>query len=1024
MHVLKTIILCYSLLYTLLVYSQQEELVVHRSHSSDIELLEFSRSGKLLASLGENSEIIIWNTKLARLMTTFYIDEFEIIESMAFSEDEDFLFVKTKHKLFEFDIVKSRLKLILERDLRRNRRKDYFYDQEKNTELIIKKGTVQKRFKNKKIPIFRCSGNSLDSKLNAFDVSPDKKNIIAAGDDGKIYLYNYNLGVGSFRYSGHNAAVKDVVYSEDGRFFASGGKDRSIIIWNAETFEIESRISSGIYRKNTVIHSLDGSKIFVGDELGYIYSIDVNGSFPTINAKKISEQSINKITYSQYTSSYFISTSDNQLYEKSDPLNQKHISTQQFTQFPIKHSKAILLSKLGAYQKPFGEIQSFSKSPSGEKYAFTGSGDNPNISVYNRTKNKMVKLYKPKNFDDFGHVFFLNEQTLVSHSKDSRVFHLWQWKEKEIHYRTDTFMFAIKDYLKINESELWITTEENGQFIYNIYSRYYTKTLPNNGKKVFMHGDYIAIADLSNAIILYNIKTKKIYHTFRGHSDLVTDISFHPTNNTFVSSSYDGTIKLWDLKERTLVTSIIPFKNEDFIFITKDNYYLVSKGAINDFGFKYKNQYFYPDLFDIKYNRPDLVLTALNSGNKELISAYYQAYKKRLKKLNFTEENLIIDFNLPEVKFKNIMSLSSKSENDFIEILVEANDAKYYLEKINIYLNGVAIYGIEGYNVAAEKTNLFEKKFKIPLSSGKNKIEISAQNEKGIESFKQTFNVINTNPPKGSNLYLVSIGVSDYQDKNFNLNYAAKDAKDVAKAFKENQSFDNVYTKVYTDAQVTKENLSDVKSFLQQARINDMVIVFVAGHGVLDENFNYYFAAHDMDFFNPILKGIPYELIENLVDNIRALRKLLFIDTCHSGEVEKDEVQKTDKLKEIEKGSEVIFRHAGSVDIEEKDKLGLQSTNELMKSLFTDLRKGTGATVISSSGGTEYAMEGENWNNGLFTYCLLRGLTERAADLNKDKKINISELQNFVQNEVNKISNGTQTPTSRFVNTQLDYRIW
>ena len=719
-----------------------------------------------------------------------------------------------------------------------------------------------------------------------------------------------------------------------------------------------------------------------------------------------------------------MATSDNKVLEKLEPTEQDNIASYNFTEYPIKNAKAILLGKLNTYQKPFGEITSITKSPTGEKFAFTGSGNNPNISIYNRAKNKMTKLYKPKNTDSFGNLFFLNENTLISHSKNANVFHLWQWKNKDIYYRSDTFMYKVNDFIKLNESEIWISTEDYGQYIYNVSSRYYTQVLPNNGKKVFLHKDYVAIIDFSNSVILYNYKTKTQYATFRDHSDLVTDISFHPSNNTFVTSSYDGTIKLWDFTKKELITTIIPFKNEDFIFITKDNYYLVSKGAINDFGFRYKSKYFYPDLFDIKYNRPDIVLRTLNSTNIDLISAYHKAYLKRLKKLNFTEDKLTVDFNLPEIEFKNLTDLKSRTDDDFVDILIEASDAKYYLEKLNIYLNGVAIYGVSGYNIAAEKTNLFEKKFKIPITSGKNKIEVSVQNEKGVESFKQTYHIINNNESSGSDLYLVSIGVSQYQDEAYNLNYAAKDAKDIAKTFKENKSFNNVFSKVFTDAEVTKENLKDVKAFLSQARINDMVIVFVAGHGVLDEDFNYYFAAHDMDFMNPMVKGIPYEMIENLVDNIKALRKLLFIDTCHSGEVEKDEVEKETRLKDTEKGSEVIFRAAGSVDIKVKDGLGLRSTNELMKSLFTDLRKGTGATVISSSGGTEYAIEGDNWKNGLFTYCLLRGLTEKEADKNKDKKINISELQDFIQTEVNRISNGTQTPTSRFVNTQLDYRIW
>jgi len=78
---------------------------------------------------------------------------------------------------------------------------------------------------------------------------------------------------------------------------------------------------------------------------------------------------------------------------------------------------------------------------------------------------------------------------------------------------------------------------------------------------------------------------------------------------------------------------------------------------------------------------------------------------------------------------------------------------------------------------------------------------------------------------------------------------------------------------------------------------------------------------------------------------------------------------------------------------------------------------------VSSAGGAEYAIEGEQWNNGVFTFCLLKGLRENKADLNNDKVIVLSELQTFIQFEVNKITNGMQTPTSRVENLNNDFRL-
>src|SRR5690606_1989528 len=112
----------------------------------------------------------------------------------------------------------------------------------------------------------------------------------------------------------------------------------------------------------------------------------------------------------------------------------------------------------------------------------------------------------------------------------------------------------------------------------------------------------------------------------------------------------------------------------------------------------------------------------------------------------------------------------------------------------------------------------------------------------------------------------------------------------------------------------------------------------------------------------------------------------LLIDACHSGEIDKDEVELAEI--EVEANNGLQFRVVGNSS---SPKLGTQNTSELTKSLFSDLRKGTGATVISSAGGMEFAMEGDDWNNGLFTYCFIYGMNSMEADDNTDGEIWLSE---------------------------------
>jgi hypothetical protein len=89
-----------------------------------------------------------------------------------------------------------------------------------------------------------------------------------------------------------------------------------------------------------------------------------------------------------------------------------------------------------------------------------------------------------------------------------------------------------------------------------------------------------------------------------------------------------------------------------------------------------------------------------------------------------------------------------------------------------------------------------------------------------------------------------------------------------------------------------------------------------------------------------------------------------------------------------------------------KTNLGMKNSFELMQSLFVNVGKSTGATVISAAAGTQFALERGDLKNGVFTYSILEAM-------NKYPSIKISELRKVVGERVEKLTNGLQKPTSR-----------
>ncbi len=475
------------------------------------------------------------------------------------------------------------------------------------------------------------------------------------------------------------------------------------------------------------------------------------------------------------------------------------------------------------------------------------------------------------------------------------------------------------------------------------------------------------------------------------------------------------------LKDKLLESFVKLEVNEDgeYIFYSFDNYYMGSKNLKDLVFFKQGEKYYDFEQFDLKYNRPDIILDRLGYADSSLVQAYHRAYQKRLKKMGFTEEMLKDDFHIPEIKIENFEEMPTITGENQIELNLKMKDDLYKLDRINIWINDVAVYGSNGISLRNKNVKEYAQKIKLGLAKGNNKIQVSVLNQAGAESYKETMEIECTKGKAKPDLYLITIGVSEFQQKDYNLTYAGKDAQDIAQLFEKNKVFEQVHSKVLTNQQVTKENIQGLKTFLKSAEINDEVMIFIAGHGVLDEELDYYFASYDMDFQKPAEKGIAYSDLEALLDGIKPLKKTLLIDACHSGEIDKEEVELIANTTKQE--GDIQFRAVGKAAA---PKLGMQSTSELSKSLFTDLRKGTGATVISSAGGMEFAMEGADWNNGLFTYCLLNGIRSKEADLNQDKEIWLSELQQYIQQKVFELSKGQQKPTSRIENQTVDFRVW
>ncbi|MDP1802495.1 MAG: caspase family protein [Bacteroidota bacterium] len=481
-------------------------------------------------------------------------------------------------------------------------------------------------------------------------------------------------------------------------------------------------------------------------------------------------------------------------------------------------------------------------------------------------------------------------------------------------------------------------------------------------------------------------------------------------NKMIVTSSINSLATFVDLNKKQIIGQLANAKDDNFFLITSDLHYLGSKEFIKSIRFKYQSEIFSFEQFDAYLNQPHKVLRAFGCSDSALIQAYETAYLKRMRVLGFKPDNKINFAVLPT--FQTIKMTEEKP--GFVKFSLSANKGQGKLSKLEVHNNGTQIFSEA---ITTEENSRFDKTLTFETSSGINRFEFILKDESGLESPRLTRYFNNTSTVK-SDLYLLVIASEKFKNDKYDLAYAVKDATDMANNMSNSKSFNTIKIKKLFNQSFTTDSVKNLNNFFGKAGVNDVVMVFYAGHGYLDNDMSYYFPTYYTDFSDPKINAVAYKSFEKIFKEMKPLKKLMFIDACFSGEVDEEELYNdpTDKNK-TKKDSSRAVRLSGST-------FAQSTALEMSKAVFSDLRQNSGATIISSAGGTEAAFEGEKWNNGLFTYCLLNGMKNFKADQNGDRKITLNELQKFVSEEVYKLSDGKQSPTYRMENTVLDYELW
>ena len=512
---------------------------------------------------------------------------------------------------------------------------------------------------------------------------------------------------------------------------------------------------------------------------------------------------------------------------------------------------------------------------------------------------------------------------------------------------------------------------------------------------------------LTGAAQVFDLQANSIVKTVPLDSKSTLAIRFGVDKNELFVLKQDGSVDLWRLNPIRKVLSMHSANTGNLVASTPDGFFKSDVRSIQSLAFLNKQKMYRAEQLDLEKNRPDVLLERAGYADENLIQRYHLATQWRRSNANPQSPKYSEKFAL-----KFAVTPQSVLENDIVSLKIEFNSEQ--VKKLRFKINNVPVLPAES-KIDNRLSNREHRIAKLRLLPGKNSIEVVAVGANGLLSLPLLHIVNSIQGEQVSKTWLVSIGVGAYSDKSKNLRYAAKDAVDLERAIRNNHRgpFESLVLNT-PESNKPAEIIGRIAKFLHQADINDTVIIFLAGHGVIHEG-SYELALYDYDFKASKGGTLSFNELEDKLSLLKARKRIILVDSCHAGDQlpsGKTKIPETGRIKKE-------LRTRSSLDIAVSQTTH-RPIRELFVESFTSQIGRSGAIVLAASDASQFALESERWKNGAFTFVLREAIEKHLADVNKDRKVTVSELSQYLNQRVPELTSGRQLPQQKRRNVEID----
>jgi WD40 repeat protein len=514
--------------------------------------------------------------------------------------------------------------------------------------------------------------------------------------------------------------------------------------------------------------------------------------------------------------------------------------------------------------------------------------------------------------------------------------------------------------------------------IFDLRTRQQVSSIPGhaNGTEAMTFsgdGKFLASSGDDSNIKLWEVASGKEIRTLTGNTSTVVALAFSPDGSLLASAAIDGTTRLWDAENGEDLATLVSLNDgNDWLVVTHDGLFDGSPAAWNTILWRFAGNTFDVapiEVFFNEYYYPGL-LADLTAGRRPHAATKVEAKDRRQPKLKIE----LVD---PADNFSGVSSRN-------VKLRVTVTSAPAGAQDVRLFRNGSLVKIWRG-DVPAEKPSVSLETV-IPITAGLNKLYAYAFNHDNVKSTDTTLDIVGAESlRRKGDAYVLTIGINEYANTDYNLRYAVDDAHAFGEVLRQQEErlnqFEHINVIPIYDGEATKAHvLKAISDLTDKAQPEDAVFIFIAGHGTANQN-HFYMIPHDLGYSGDRTKldgdaiksilahSISDRELEKAFEPLDASRVLLVLDACNSGQ---------------------------ALEAEEKRRGPMNSKG------LAQLAYEKGMYILTAAQSYQAAQETSQLGHGLLTYTLVEeGLREGAADFEpKDGQIMAREWLSYAGDRV------------------------